>query len=194
MKLRFLVSTLALAVSTLAAHAQIGVYLNPVFTHVTNSVADTGTFAFLGSGQKAQTFGGVSLGGYYTFAKLGVADASVDVREEIQHGNNAALNSFLIGPHLVFRPTVWQLKPFVQVSVGAARTHSPLSTAAITRLTYEGLVGLDRPIARHVDFRVIEVAYGSATTTNSSIYQASTVPVPAARLLSFSTGLVFRFR
>jgi hypothetical protein len=193
MKLRFLVSTIALTVSTLAAHAQIGVYLNPVFTHVTNSTADHGTFAFLGDGKTAQTFGGVSFGGYYMAAHTGVLDAGVDVREEIQHGNNAALDSFLIGPRVVFKPTVWEMKPYVQVSVGAARTHSPLSTAHVSRLTYEGMVGLDRPIARHVDFRVVEVAYGSATTIGSSIYQAGPV-VPAARLLSFSTGLVFRFR
>jgi hypothetical protein len=193
MKLRFLVSTIALAVSTLAAHAQIGVYLNPVFTHVTNSTADHGTFAFLGDGKTAQTFGGVAFGGYYMAAHTDLLDAGVDVREEIQHGNNAALDSFLIGPRVVFKPTVWEMKPYVQVSVGAAHTHSPQSTLAATRLTYEGMVGLDRPIARHIDFRVVEVAYGSATTINSSIYQAGP-SIPAARLLSFSSGLVFRFR
>jgi hypothetical protein len=193
MKLRFVVSAIALAVSTLAAHAQIGVYLNPVFTHVTNSKPDYGTFAFLGSGDTAQTFGGVSFGGYYLLAHTGLLDAGVDAREEIQHGNNAALNSFLLGPHVQFKPTVWQMKPYVQVSVGAATTHSPESTLHITRLTYEGMAGIDRPIARHVDFRIVEVAYGSATTTSSSIYQAGS-PIPAARLLSFSTGLVFRFR
>lgn len=39
-----------------ASHAQIGLYVNPIATHVTNSVADTGPFAFPGDGVTSRTF------------------------------------------------------------------------------------------------------------------------------------------
>ena len=68
MKLRFLAPALVLAITTIAAHAQVGVYVNPVVSRISNSVADTGPFAFLGSGQTSQIFGGLDFGAYYDFA------------------------------------------------------------------------------------------------------------------------------
>jgi len=44
---------------------------------------------------------------------------------------------------------------------------------------------------RHIDWRVIEVGYGSVTTISSYLYSGPVV-VPAAQLLNFSTGFVFR--
>src|ERR1700761_1379964 len=161
MKLRFLVPTLALALTTIAAHAQIGIYVNPVVSRISNSVADTGPFAFLGSGQTAQTFGGVDFGGYYTFAHYSKADVSIDVRDAFQHGNNASLNSFMVGPRIAAKPiSFWDLKPYAQFSVGAARTKPSKSNAHVNRLQYGIYVGADKALAKHVDWRVIEVGYG----------------------------------
>jgi hypothetical protein len=130
MKLRFLAPALALVLTTIAAHAQIGIYVNPVVSHISNSTADTGPYAFLGDGQKAQTFGGVDFGGYYDFAHLSKADVSADVRDTIQHGNNASFNSFMVGLRLAAKPMAFAgLKPYAQLSVGEGRTRAPLSNA-----------------------------------------------------------------
>jgi hypothetical protein len=197
MKLRFSASNLALVLmavcSTCAmqAHAQVGLYFNPIVSRVSNSTADTGPFAFLGQGSTSRIFGGVDLGGYYTFFKGPMFDASVDARDEIQHGNNASLNSFLVGPRVAFQPVGFGVRPYVQLSIGEGRTASPESPAHTTKLEYAIFGGIDKPLGKHVDFRVVEVGYGSVTTVSSAIY-GGTTPIPAARLLNFSTGFVFK--
>jgi hypothetical protein len=194
MKLRFLAPAFVLLLTTIAAHAQIGIYVNPVVSRISNSTADTGPFAFLGSGEKAQTFGGVDFGGYYDFAHLSKADVSVDVRDAIQHGNNASLNSFMVGLRLAAKPMAFAgLKPYAQFSVGEGRTRPPLSNAHIQRLQYAVFGGVDNSLTKHIDWRIVEVSYGSLTTVSSQTFGGPT-PIPAARILGFSTGFVFRFK
>jgi hypothetical protein len=193
MKLRFLVPTLALALTTIAAHAQIGLYFNPVVSRISNSVADTGPYAFLGDGQTSQIFGGVDFGGYYEFAHYSKFDVSADMRDAIQHGNNASLNSFLVGVRLAAHPMAFGLKPYAQFSVGAGRTRPPLSNAHIEKLQYGIYGGLDRPLNKHIDWRVVEVSYGSVGTISSQTFEGPT-PIPSAKILGFSTGFVFRFK
>jgi hypothetical protein len=193
MKLRFLVPALALAITTIAAHAQVGIYVNPVVSRISNSVADTGTFAFLGDGQKSQVFGGVDFGGYYEFAHLSKADVSVDMRDAIQHGNNASLNSFMVGLRLAAHPMAFGLKPYGQFSVGEGRTRPPLSNAHINRLQYGIYGGVDKPLNKHVDWRIVEISYGSVATISSQTFGAPG-STPPARVLGFSTGFVFRFK
>jgi hypothetical protein len=194
MKLRFLVPALALALTTIAAHAQIGVYFNPVVSRISDSVADTGPYAFLGDGQKSQIFGGVDFGGYYEFAHYSKFDVSADMRDAIEHGNNASLNSFLVGLRVSAHPMgAFHLKPYAQFSAGAGRTRPPLSDAHIERLEYGIFGGLDRPLNKHVDWRVIEISYGSTGIISSQTFQGPTA-IPSARILGFSTGFVFRFK
>ena len=194
MKLRFLALALTLVLTTIAAHAQVGIYVNPVVSRISNSTADTGPFAFLGSGETAQTFGGVDFGGYYAFAHLPKADISVDVRDAIQHGNNASLNSFLVGGRLAAHPLSFGgIKPYVQFSVGEGRTRAPRSDAHIQRLQYGIFGGVDKALAKHVDWRIVEVSYGTVDTIGSDTFGAPT-HIPAARVLGFSTGFVFRFK
>lgn len=192
MKLRFLVLALAMAVPSLAAHSQVGLYFNPVVSRISNSTADTGTFAFLGSGDKSQIFGGLDFGGYYEGIHQPKFDLSLDVRDTIQHGNSASLNSFLVGVRLSAHPMAFGFKPYGQLSVGAGRTKSPYNPVHIEKLEYDIFGGIDKPLTKHVDFRMIEIGYGSVTTISSAIFQSS-APIPAARLLNFSTGFVFRF-
>jgi hypothetical protein len=193
MKLRFLVPALALAFTTIAAHAQIGIYVNPVVSRISNSVADTGPFAFLGDGQTSQIFGGVDFGGYYEFAHYSKFDVSADMRDAIQHGNNASLNSFLVGLRLAAHPMAFGLKPYGQFSIGAGRTRPPLSDAHITRIQYGVYGGLDRSLNKHIDWRLIEISYGSVATIGSETFGAPG-SLPSARVLGFSTGFVFRFK
>lgn len=192
MKLRFLVPILALGLSAAAAQAQVGVYFNPVVTRISNSTADTGPFAFLGSGQTSQIFGGVDFGGYYTFYHAPKYDVSADMRDAIEHGNNAAINSFLVGARVVFKLNNPRLRPYAEFAVGDGHTRSPLSPVHVNKLEVDGFLGADYALNRHIDFRAIEIGYGSVTTMSSAIYN-STVSIPEARLLNFSTGFVFRF-
>ena len=194
MKLRFLASALALAITTIAAHAQIGIYVNPVASRISNSTADTGPYAFLGSGQTSQIFGGVDFGAYYDFAHFSKADVGVDLRDAFEHGNNASLNSFLVGLRLAAKPMSFGgLKPYAQFSVGEGRTKAPKSDAHINRLQYGVFVGVDKALAKHVDWRIVEVSYGSVDTISSHTF-GGPIPIPAARILTFSTGFVFRFK
>jgi hypothetical protein len=102
MKLRYFATVVVLALTTVVAHAQIqnqiGIYINPIATRVSNSTLDTSTFAFLGTTSTARTFWGVDLGAYDDFyhAANGIT-AGIDVRWDDLHANNAALKDFLIG-------------------------------------------------------------------------------------------------
>jgi hypothetical protein len=116
------------------------------------------------------------------------------VRDAFEHGNNASLNSFLVGLRLAAKPMAFAgLKPYAQFSVGAGRTKPPKSNASIERLQYGIYVGADKALAKHVDWRIIEISYGSVDAISSQTFGGPT-PIPAARILTFSTGLVFRFK
>jgi hypothetical protein len=85
------------------------------------------------------------------------------------------------------------LKPYAQFSVGEGRTRPPLSNAHIQRLQYAVFGGVDKSLTKHIDWRIVEVSYGSLTTVSSQTFGGPT-PIPAARVLGFSTGFVFRFK
>jgi hypothetical protein len=191
MKLRFPVLALALALTTIGLHAQGGLYLNPIFTHISNSTPDTGPFAFLGQGGTSKMFGGVVFGGYYDVLHQPKFDVSIDMRDSIVHGGDAALNSFLFGVRLAAKPTHSSFKPYGQLSLGDGRTKSPLSPVHANKFVFNIAAGIDRPINHYVDWRIVEVGYGSVTTISSSLYSGPTA-IPAAQLINFSTGLVFR--
>ncbi|MDQ2835103.1 MAG: hypothetical protein M3Y50_15445 [Acidobacteriota bacterium] len=191
MKLRYLVPCLTLALLSIAARAQVGLYVNPVGIRVSNSTADTGPFAFLGENSTSRTFYGANIGGYYNFFHTPKTDVGIDVRDSITKGNNASINEFLVGVRIVAKPRQYNFRPYLQISGGAGSTKPPHSTVHITRATFEVYGGLDYPIAKHVDFRVVEVGYGSLSTVSSASFNSGTA-VGSSRLLSISTGLVFR--
>jgi hypothetical protein len=192
MKLRFVVPCLMFAFMAVAARAQVGLYVNPVGIHVSNSQADTGPFAFLGNGNTSRTFYGVNLGGYYEFFHGAKGDVALDVRDSITKSNNATLNSFLFGLHVAAKPTKYGLKPFAQVSVGVGTTKPPTSSVHLSRGTYGIYGGVDYPLNSHVDFRAVEVSYSSLSTVSSGNF-GGTTSFGASRLFGVSTGLVFRF-
>lgn len=190
-KLRLLVLVLALGTIAGAARAQVGIYFNPVVTRISNSKADTGPFAFLGDGQKSQIFGGVVFGAYYDISRGPHYNIGVDMRDAIEHGNNASINSFLLGVRLTGRVQE-RLRPYVELAVGDGRTRSPVSPAHINKLEADAFVGADYRLGRHVDFRIAEIGYGTVQTVSTATYNPS-VTYPNARLLNFSSGFVFRF-
>jgi hypothetical protein len=193
MKLRLIAAAIAMGLSA-GAFAQGGLYFNPIVTVVHNSVADNGPFAFLGDGQKQQVFGGVMFGGYYELYHVPKFNLGLDLRDEIEHGNNAGLNNLLFSPRFTYMPTDSKLKPYLQLGVGEGRTHSPLNPKTYTKIEYAFLVGVDRPINRVIDWRIAEVGFGNLQTINSYQVNGSTygTSIPSASLYHFSTGLVFR--
>ena len=177
MKLRLLVPALAMALASMAAHAQVSLYFNPVVSRVSNSTPDTGPFAFLGQNTTSRFFGGVDFGAYYDFAHYAKADVGIDLRDTIQHADNASLNTFLFGLHIEAKPSEHGLKPYIQVSVGEGRSKAPLNKVHVTKLAYGVFVGVDKELNKHVDWRIIEVGYGSISTISSENF-GGTMSIP----------------
>jgi len=198
MKLRYFAAVVVLALTTVAAHAQtqgnVGIYLNPIAIRVSNSVADTGPYAFLGQNSKSQVFYGYNLGGYYDFYHSGSITAGLDVRFADLHANNAMLKNFLVGLRVSGQPFTRPIKPYVMVSVGSGTTKAPSSTVKVGKLDYGAFAGVDYTLARHVDFRVFELGYNSLSTVSAATVGAGNgTGIPASTLIVFSSGLVFRF-
>jgi hypothetical protein len=193
MKFRLFAAIVGLALTTVAAHAQIGLYLNPVAIHVSNSKPDAGPFAFLGDNATSRMFYGVNIGGYYNFLHRGKTEVGLDIRDSITHGNSASLNSFLVGVRVATQPFSHPIKPYIQLSAGVGTSRPPTSLVRTSRAQYDIFGGADYTINRHLDFRMFEVGYSSLTTASSSTI-GGIGNIPASRLVSFSTGLVLRFR
>ena len=195
MKLRWLLPALALASLPVCPHraaAQVGVYLNPVVTRIGISTPDSGPFAFLGDNTTSRFFGGLDYGGYWDFFHRPAFRAGVDVRDTLVHGNNAELNTFSVAARVEGNALHYGIKPYAQLAAGAGRSKAQLNPVHITKAEWGVFGGLDLPVARHVDFRVIEIGYGTVTTISSQQERANTV-IPAASLFNISSGLVFRF-
>jgi hypothetical protein len=200
MKLRSIAAVAVLALATVAAHAQsqgnVGLYLNPVAIRVSNSNADAGPYAFLGQNSTSQVFYGYGFGGYYDFlhSQSGKLAAGFDVRESDLHANNAMLRSFLVGARVSAKPFSRPFKPYAQISFGVGTTKAPSSTIHISKFDYALYGGVDYTLQKHIDFRVVEIGYGSLTTISSAdVGGGATLYVPASNQVSFSSGLVFRF-
>ncbi len=194
MKLRSIAAVALLSLTALAARAQVGLYLNPVAIRVGNSSADAGPYAFLGQNSTSQVFYGYDFGGYYDFLHAGPLHAGFDVRESDLHANNAMLRSFLVGGRVSAKPFRRPFKPYAQISVGVSTTKAPASTVRVSKFDYALYGGVDYTLQKHVDFRVLEIGYGSLTTVSSAdVGGGGTLNIPAANQLSFSSGLVFRF-
>jgi hypothetical protein len=192
MKLRFLVSCLALALMTTAARAQVGLYVNPIGIHISNSTPDTGPFAFFGENKTSRTFYGANFGAYYTLFRGAKFDAGLDLRDSIVKGNNASLNSFLIGVRVSAKPIRNSFKPYAALLGGVGSSKPPTSSIRETKVQYGIFGGLDYALNGHVDFRAVELGYGSVSTANSGNF-GGTLNQPASKLFSVTTGLVFHF-
>jgi hypothetical protein len=192
MRLRYVLAAVVLAAVAASARAQVGVYINPVFNRISNTNPDTGPFAFLGDGATSRIFGGVDFGAYYNISHGPGAKFGVDVRDTTVHANNAGLNVFSVAFRLESAPLGRGIRPYVQVAAGAATSKAQQSLIHTTRGMFGVFGGIDYPLSRHVDFRIVELGYGSVTTQNSNIY-GGPLPIGASRMVHVSSGLVFRF-
>ncbi len=192
MTLRFAVMAAVVATGTIDAGAQGALYLNPMVTRISNSTMDTGAFSFLGSSSTSQVFGGLVIGGYYEVFQAPKFVVSLDLRDAIQSGNSASLNSFLFGVRVAGSPDRSAFKPYAQASVGDGRSRAPHISIVTNQFLYNVAAGVDRTLNRHVDWRMVEVGYGSVSTISSSRFSSSSPSIPASHLLNVSAGLVFR--
>lgn len=192
MRLRFVLAAVVLAAVAASARAQVGVYVNPVFNRISNSTPDSGAFAFLGQGGTSRNFGGVDFGAYYDISRGPGMKFGVDVRDTTVHSGTAGLNVFSVAARVEAPPLNRGIRPYVQLAAGAGTSKADQSLVHTTRGMFGIFAGIDYPLNRHVDFRVVEVGYGSVTTTNSYIYGGPT-PIGASSLVHISSGLVFRF-
>ena len=194
MKLRYLATVVLLALTTAVAHAQYGIYMNPIAIRVSNSKADSGPFAFLGQHSTSQVFYGYNLGGYYDFYHTGKLSTGFDMRFADLHANNGLLRDFMVGLRISDAPFTLPIKPYVQLSGGIGTTKAPQSSVKVSKGIYQISGGADWTLAKHVDLRAIEIGYGSLTTVSSgTVGSAGNINIPSSKLLSFSSGLVFRF-
>lgn len=200
MKLPLLVAVVGFVMATGAAQAQtqikneVGVYFNPLVSSVSNP-ADTGAFAFLGPNVTSRIFAGVDFGGYDDFAHYSSYDVGVDVRGSILRGDGAHLNSFLVGPRIVFKPSTTRLRPYVQAFIGVGNSRAATNPRGLSGFQYGITGGADYAIASHVDFRVIEVGYGAVQTIGSGVFSGNgNTSINTSKMLNLSTGLVFRFK
>lgn len=192
MRLRYVLAAVVLAAVAASARAQVGVYVNPVFTRISNSVPDTGPFAFLGSGATSRSFGGLDFGAYYNITHGPGMKFGVDARDTTVHSNNAALNVFSLAARVEAPALTYGFRPYVQIAAGAATSKAQQSQIHTTRGMFGIFAGIDYPLNRHVDFRIIELGFGGVTTQNSYIY-GGPIPIGSSRMLHVSSGLVFRF-
>jgi hypothetical protein len=194
MKLRFLAAIAGFIMATGVAQAQIGVYTTPVFSRISNSAPDSGVFAFLGPNTTSRVFYGFGLGAYDDLYHSGNLAAGLDIRGNILRGNGAQLNSLLFGGRVAYKSTQRpNFKPYAQVGIGLGSSKAATNPVHLSKLEYNVAAGLDYSFASHVDFRVIEIGYGSVQTiSTSAIDQIGTTS--NSQLVNFSTGLVFRFK
>lgn len=195
MKLWFSLVLSALFLVPATSHAQIGVYINPVASHISTSTADSGTFAFLGTGVTSRWFEGVNIGGFYDRYHGKSVDVGFDVRDTYIGSNNARLNNFLVGARVVGKNWLgpsW--RPYLQLSGGAVTTRPPQSRIRTTRADWEAFAGADYKLSRVVNIRVFEVGYGTMTTVSSATVGSPATSLPSSRQIQVSAGLVFRFK
>jgi hypothetical protein len=199
MKLRQTASAVVLLLTAAAsyAHAQsqgnFGLYLNPLATRISNPKTDPGPYSFLGPNDTSRVFWGFQMGGYYDFFHSGPLAAGVTVRFSDQHALNAGIRDFQVGAR-VSGAVGTRLRPYAEVTIGDASTKAQKSAIRVSKAAYAVYGGVDYSLARHVDLRAIEVGYGSATTVSgATVGQGDGSTYVSSKLLSFSSGFVFRF-
>jgi hypothetical protein len=193
MKFRLLAAVAGFAMLTGAAQAQIGVYVAPLFSNISNSTADPGIFAFLGPNTTSRLFKGVYVGGYDTLYHSGKIGAGIDVRGSILRGDGAQLNSFQLGGRVDYKTSNPAIKPYGLLSIGVGSSKAATNTVHFSKFEYNIAGGVDYGFSSHVDWRVLEIGYGSVETISTAAISA-TGDTSSSRMINFSTGLVFHIR
>ena len=191
MKFRLLAAVVGFAMLTGAAQAQVGIYVSPLFSKISNSTVDNGVFSFLGSNTTSRLFKGVDIGAYDNLYHSPKIDAGPDVRLNILRGDGAQLTSFLVGGHVSYKTKNPAIKPYGLIGIGVGNSKAATNSLHISKLEYNIAGGVDYSFSSHVDWRVIEIGYGSVQAISTGLVSA-TGNTSSSRMINFSTGLVFR--
>ncbi len=186
-----------------SAQAQLAAYGTVSVRRMTSIPYTEGTTSYTNGSFDAV---GGTFGLYYDWRTYGPVRLGADVRGSIDNSTKGAYTSTVAGGHLAsglggvrasFHVPLIPLKPYVQGSVGFARTNfgtdynSALATSGVSNTTgiqlsnhveYDVFVGADLSILPFVDFRVVELGYGAVQG------HSHTYPIE-----SLSSGIVFHF-
>jgi hypothetical protein len=201
------ISKLTLALASLffaatTASAQLAVYGTVTVRRMYNIPYTQGTTSYTnGSFDPIGGTGGI----FYDLRTIGPVRLGIDARGTIVNSNQSAYTSYnaggghigsgLGGVRASFHVPLFSLKPYVQGSVGVARTNfgtqynTTLATGSLSSTTgiqltnhleYDVFAGVDYAILPILDFRVVELGYGAVQGPSH------TYPVQ-----SLSSGIVF---
>jgi hypothetical protein len=184
----FLIAVLLFAVS---ARAQVAVYVTSSSGHFSN--VPTGV---IGTGNQEQytSYWASGIGGGVTlnFLPIGPVKLGFDFRGSTRPGTTGA-DTAMGGIRLGINPPLIRIKPYVQASAGYVATRTVNVSSGLVGQTFtnkcpawEILGGIDYPLMRFLDLRVIEVGGGQAypllSSSNSNI-----------SMFTINTGVVFHF-
>ena len=161
----------ALAVSSLAAHAQIGVYAG--YTGSRLDVPNT-DWVF-----------GPTFGAYYNFTHLPVLNFGADARVSfITSSSTTKVTSGLIGPRVVVHVPAIPIRPYAEVLGGIAQSQYGEGDAYTNNkdFSYAFAGGVDIQIIPHLDWRIVDYTYTRIFNLDSG----------STGEKSLTTGLVFR--
>lgn len=171
------------------AHAQVAsLYVTSSNTRLTN--VRTG-FTYP---EQFTNFWASGVGGGVTlnFLPLPIISVGLDLRGSTRPGTVGADSGF-VGFRLQVKPPVIRIKPYVQASGGWVGTRAFNSGGSGTfnnnYAAYEILGGVDYPLIRFIDFRVIEVGGGQGYDIGAG--RVSTAP--NLSLFNINSGLVLHF-
>jgi hypothetical protein len=198
MKLHSLV--IALAVGTASISAPVAsaqapggaLYLNPVAVRASISPADPGLFSFLGPGTTSRMFWGLDYGIYQNVpSHVKNVEFGIDFRNQVLHGNNALLSSWLWGLRIGFDPFHNRIHPYIQPEVGVGTTRAPNTAIKVNKFQGGAFGGVDVTLNKRISWRAVEVGYSTLVTASGGTIGASE-SINAATLVNVSTGLLFR--
>ncbi|HEX4650153.1 MAG TPA: hypothetical protein VH250_01495 [Granulicella sp.] len=168
LKLPTLLTVLSLAlVPALPAAAQLGLSGSFTVSRLSHPV---------GAVSSPTTLYGETVSVYYqrgTFFAYGG-----DARASFLGGSGISLNSGAIGPRVAFKPPAIPLQIYGEALGGFTSYTGGPSANSISEAEYQLLVGGDYTLLPHIDWRVVEYTYTSASNSLSSH--------------SLSTGIVVR--
>ena len=166
----------ALALSTAAASAQVGIYGNFATVHL-----NSGNTWSYGPG------GGI----YYDCMHLGPIRIGGDLRGNVLWGNQVNYWSGLGGVRLVVKPPVLPFRVYGQGSAGvggvkASGSVGNLPNSYSNKFQWDVFAGTDVTLIPHVDWRVVELGYGRMSGVTSGPTSSS------VGVFTLSSGIVLR--
>jgi hypothetical protein len=203
MKLRSIALVLTVALASAAAKAQSGAYLTfnaEQFTQngIYANPAQTSTGPH-GNVDKPWIFGpgyGVYVDithlPYLGVLKTGPVVVGVDARGQTlrvsEYGSTLNRQDGIFSLRVATKTPIWKSTPYVQGGFGIGHTKVPYKSYYQNNLVYQFGIGLDRPVCKHIDWRV------EGTAGFLGNYTVGVGPGQSNYIVTVDTGFVYRFK